>query len=315
MLASLSMIYLVQQHPSWCLGDLIAAMPPPVKSMQNKPIPFDFVFGENEADDAVRRAGKAVEDEMSNSAPASHNNDVDQDAHDERAANMQEDAPGESSLDICKAAMTFIGGLEERAKATGNTVAMEHKFTLTALSNFNTRVLAGGPSATPARKLRQLERLERLHLRFDQNRMRKCMLSHYLHRTRRARQAQIARLRAAQVTDDSKWGDTIILLSEPTQMPALGPDENANYIMDAYPREFVDNHMTNVGALKDGKDYLAHTPRQNTTITRALFSSKMHATSGREISWTLAGGLNFEHTDMYLGRCSEGNLVELWGSR
>ena len=74
MLASLSMIYLVQQHPSWCLGDLIAAMPPPVKSMQNKPIPFDFVFGENEADDAVRRAGKAVEDEMSNSAPANHSN-------------------------------------------------------------------------------------------------------------------------------------------------------------------------------------------------------------------------------------------------
>ena len=235
MLALLGMIYLVQQHPNWSLDDLITAMPPPVKSMQNKPIPFDYVFGENEADDAVRQVGKAVEDEMSNSASASKDNEVDKDARDEGAANMQEDEPGESSLDICKAVMAFIGGLEERAKASGNRMAMEHKFTLTTLSNFNAHVLAGGPSATPARKLRQLERLERLHVRYDQNRLQKCMLSHYLHQTRRARQSQIARLRAAQVTEDSKWGDTVILPSEPNQMPELGPGENASYITDAYP--------------------------------------------------------------------------------
>ena len=73
--------------------------------------------------------------------------------------------------------------------------------------------------------------------------------------------------------------------------------------------------LTKVGLVPDGKDFMIHTPRSNTLITRACWSDKVHHSAFRVISWSTPAGLSVEHTHMYFGRPPEPTLVELRGKR
>jgi len=64
----------------------------------------------------------------------------------------------------------------------------------------------------------------------------------------------------------------------------------------------------------DGKDFLIHTPRAHTAVTRACRSNKMKASAVRCLTWVTASGLVFEYTPPFLARLTEERLVELWGS-
>jgi hypothetical protein len=44
-----------------------------------------------------------------------------------------------------------------------------------------------------------------------------------------------------------------------------------------------------------------------------LFSDKMDNSAAQVITWSTTTGLVFEHTGIFLGRCPEIRLVELWG--
>ena len=89
----------------------------------------------------------------------------------------------------------------------------------------------------------------------------------------------------------------------------------AEFLDETCPDSYKSEGMTKVSAVPDGKDFKMHTPRANTVITRAARSSKVEATAARCISWGTPSGLSFEHTDLFLARCSEKKLVELWGPR
>ncbi|EJK57584.1 hypothetical protein THAOC_22356 [Thalassiosira oceanica] len=81
------------------------------------------------------------------------------------------------------------------------------------------------------------------------------------------------------------------------------------------PMAFKKEGLEKVCAIPDGKDFLIHTPRQNTLFTRACYSDKMHASAVRCISWCTPMGLSFEHTNLFLARPGEKTLVELWAPR
>jgi len=104
-----------------------------------------------------------------------------------------------------------------------------------------------------------------------------------------------------------RWGEAGEDLSTLDITPA--------HLRHTYPDAYEKEGMHKVCAQVDGKDFMTHTDRSNTVITRASHSNKVEHTAGRCMSWSTAAGLMFEHTDMYLGRVSEKKLVELWGPR
>jgi hypothetical protein len=92
-------------------------------------------------------------------------------------------------------------------------------------------------------------------------------------------------------------------------------DIGVDYIEATYPEAFTAAGLQNIGALPDGKDMMTDTPRQNSAITRAFFSDKVHHSAVRWINWMTPEGLSFEHSDLILSRASEKAIVRLWGPR
>ena len=92
-------------------------------------------------------------------------------------------------------------------------------------------------------------------------------------------------------------------------------DISKEYLDAVCPAVYKSSGLSNVASLADGKDFLIHTPRKRTVLTRACRSDKMKASAVRCITWTTPHGLCFEHTDLVLARFSENGLVELWGPR
>ena len=87
------------------------------------------------------------------------------------------------------------------------------------------------------------------------------------------------------------------------------------YLKASLPADYTSSGLGNICALPDGKDFMIHTPRSNTVLTRASYSDKVHHSAVRCISWTTPGGLAFEHTNLFFARVTEKRLVELWGPR
>jgi len=81
------------------------------------------------------------------------------------------------------------------------------------------------------------------------------------------------------------------------------------------PDDYIAAGIEKIAALPDGKDFMMDTIRMNTIVTRCQFSDKVKCSAARCISWMTANGLSFEHTDLFLGRCSEKRIVEIWGPR
>ena len=87
-----------------------------------------------------------------------------------------------------------------------------------------------------------------------------------------------------------------------------------NYLDASIPQEFIDSDLSKVGALKDGKDITVDTSRTNSAVSRVMYSSKMHDSACRQITWMAPCGLTYEHTGLWFGRMTEQKLVELWGN-
>ena len=87
------------------------------------------------------------------------------------------------------------------------------------------------------------------------------------------------------------------------------------YLRATCPEAYKAKGLLKICALVDGKDFMTHTPRSNTVLTRASRSNKVEHSACRCISWSTPGGLMFEHTDLFLARKSETGLVQLWGPR
>jgi hypothetical protein len=50
-------------------------------------------------------------------------------------------------------------------------------------------------------------------------------------------------------------------------------------------------------------------------LSRACWSDKVHHSGVRCISWSTPQGMSFEHTSLFLARCTEKRLVQLWAER
>ena len=92
-------------------------------------------------------------------------------------------------------------------------------------------------------------------------------------------------------------------------------ETTAPYLEKYMPESYKVVGLEKIAAVPDGKDFMTDTARSNTIITRSQFSDKVHNSAVRCISWMTANALSFEHTDLFLGRCSEKRLVEIWGPR
>jgi len=92
-------------------------------------------------------------------------------------------------------------------------------------------------------------------------------------------------------------------------------DTSKEFLERTCPQSYKDAGLENVCAVPDGKDFMTETTRTNTMISRAGHSAKVDHSAVRCISWSTAQGLSFEHTCLFLARCTEQRLVELWGPR
>lgn len=92
-------------------------------------------------------------------------------------------------------------------------------------------------------------------------------------------------------------------------------DINADFLEATCPEKYKAQGLTNVALLPDGKDFMTEVPRAHTMVTRSSWSDKVHHSAVRCISWSTPSGLSVEHTDLFLARCTEKRLVELWGPR
>lgn len=72
--------------------------------------------------------------------------------------------------------------------------------------------------------------------------------------------------------------------------------------------------LDKVAYLIDGKDFPSDTVRVDRVVNSAQQSTKIGKAAIRIISWGLACGLTFEHTDGFLGRAGKKALVRLWAS-
>jgi len=87
------------------------------------------------------------------------------------------------------------------------------------------------------------------------------------------------------------------------------------FLEHTLPKIFTEHGYTRIGALPDGKDFMIDTARTNSMVSRAMRSDKVKNSAVRCISWMTPANLSFEHTDLFLARCSEKKLVDLWGKR
>ena len=92
-------------------------------------------------------------------------------------------------------------------------------------------------------------------------------------------------------------------------------DISKGFLARTLPQKYKDAGMTNICGVPDGKDFMTDVIRSNTMMTRAGYSDKVHHSGVRCISWGTPRGLSYEHTVLYLARCTEQRLVELWGPR
>lgn len=90
-------------------------------------------------------------------------------------------------------------------------------------------------------------------------------------------------------------------------------DLTPEYLDATMPKEFIDNNMSDICAMVDGKDFLSEVERSSGAASRAGYSDKSSHYAMRMVTWTAPNGLTVEHTSPYYGRSSEQALVELWG--
>jgi hypothetical protein len=103
-----------------------------------------------------------------------------------------------------------------------------------------------------------------------------------------------------------KWNEIGLMLG-------ILPFIDGRMIDELEPEKCVKLGLRKVGAVLDGKDYLAETARSNRTVSVGQQSNKSHHAAFRNLTWSLPMGLVFEFTSPFLGRASEKSLVKLWG--
>jgi hypothetical protein len=103
-----------------------------------------------------------------------------------------------------------------------------------------------------------------------------------------------------------KWNEIGLMLG-------ILPFIDGRMIDELEPEKYVKLGLRKVGAVLDGKDYLAETARSNRTVSVGQQSNKSHHAAFRNLTWSLPMGLVFEFTSPFLGRASEKSLVKLWG--
>lgn len=87
-----------------------------------------------------------------------------------------------------------------------------------------------------------------------------------------------------------------------------------NYTSASIPKPYIDLGYADVTALIDGKVVRTDTVRTNFAINQMMFNEKVSDSGGLIMSWTTPTGMCFEHTGLYLARCCEVRLVELWAT-
>lgn len=86
------------------------------------------------------------------------------------------------------------------------------------------------------------------------------------------------------------------------------------YLRDSMPKVFIDDGLSNVASLYDGKDFKTETIRSNSTFTRAQWSDKVSHSSFRVMTYSTPSGLVWLVSPAYFARASEQRVVSELGS-
>ena len=133
MLGFIAILYLVQVFREWDMKDFVAALPPPVLSIQKLPIPIMFVYTESDNEFKLRQQRKNdkrasenknesnvdkedannEQEEEENETSRDNDEDKDEDVSCEIAAGGNTDTP---SINICEDVLMMVKTAELRAK-------------------------------------------------------------------------------------------------------------------------------------------------------------------------------------------------------
>jgi len=78
------------------------------------------------------------------------------------------------------------------------------------------------------------------------------------------------------------------------------------------PQSYIDLELRKIGLVVDGKDWYAETVRQNRTISTVQQGNKLGKSSIRILTWSMAFGLNVEHTKGFFARATEKHINLIW---
>ncbi len=215
-LACFLLVYLIQQQTDWTFPDIVAFMPPPIKSLQSVPFAASYVFGELKISKPGTKLGKKkTDDEYTRTIAKGIARDIpgysgrykinDADAAEESEI-MRLDMSGQvkekKSIDLCKRVDDKVAAEALRNDTNTNTTNGESKVSLATITSYNNNLVQHEPTSKAT--LRKLIRHERLHKMMEDGAISKnSALCHYVDHYKDDRARQIAELRNS-VPDDTQ---------------------------------------------------------------------------------------------------------------
>mmetsp|Transcript_3030 Transcript_3030/g.3354 ORF Transcript_3030/g.3354 Transcript_3030/m.3354 type:complete len:153 (-) Transcript_3030:239-697(-) len=78
------------------------------------------------------------------------------------------------------------------------------------------------------------------------------------------------------------------------------------------PQSYINLELRKIGLVVDGKDWYTETVLQNRTISTVQQGNKLGKSSIRILTWSMAFGLNVEHTKGFFARATEKHINLIW---
>ena len=106
--------------------------------------------------------------------------------------------------------------------------------------------------------------------------------------------------------------DWIPIFGEVGRHLSILPFIDKDTIDELQPQSYIYLGLRKMGLVVDGKDWYAETVRQNRTISTVQQGNKLGKSSIRILTWSMAFGLNVEHTKGFFARATEKHINFIW---
>jgi len=191
-LGALLIISLVQHHTDWTSeGKLCEALPIPIKTLRNVPVPWSLTFGDDVVNKEARKAAQIQVSAGSNGCNTDDDVDTLNNEKDEfHVLFTNDDDERTPSVPVCQEAQRMIAESRKRAEVLNSEKEYEYQLSLEQIRKANKAQLdnVGGPNESIESKLEQVNLLLDVEEAAEQGDIPKSLLTHYTHNMKHALQ-------------------------------------------------------------------------------------------------------------------------------